>query len=248
VTVTCREGTSAELTRDGFAICQGTIDPAALDPAVDALEGEHSQTLASRRAGFRDIFAIPSLAELAQRPELRHLASLLLGKEAFVVRALLFDKSAAANWKVAWHQDLTICVRERIDTAGFGPWSQKEGIPHVQAPVEILDRMIALRLHLDPCVQSNGALRVLPGSHLDGKLTAAAIEAWRRSTPERLCAAARGDILVMRPLLLHASSTASEPSHRRVLHLEFAADELPGGLQWHAMPRQREVAPRAPFV
>ena len=34
----------------------------------------------------------------------------------------------------------------------------------------------------------------------------------------------------MRPLLLHASSSAAtEPESRRVIHIEFADDELPDG-------------------
>ena len=236
---------SRALQREGFAVCHGMIDSAALDRAANALEKAPSQMFAGRRAGLRDVFAFPALSALTERPELSHLAGTLLGKEAFVVRALIFDKNAESNWKVAWHQDLTICVHERIDTPGFGPWSQKEGVPHVQPPVEILERMITLRLHLDDCAQSNGALRVLPGSHLDGKLTAQAIESWRISTPEFPCIAARGDVRAMRPLLLHASSAASDPRHRRVLHLEFAAEELPGGLQWRAMTGQPVVASNA---
>lgn len=223
-----------KLLRDGFSIYPEMIDSAALDHAVDAVEEAQSHMATDCRAGIRDVFAFPALAALADKPELRRLASELLEKEAFIVRTLVFDKTAAANWKVAWHQDLTICVQKRMDAAGFGSWSQKEGIPHVQPPVDILERMITLRLHLDHCDQSNGPLRVLPGSHLDGRLTPAAIEKWRNSTPQRLCVAARGNILAMRPLLLHASSAATEPRHRRVLHLEFAAEELPGGLQWHA--------------
>ena len=214
------------------------MDHAALDYAVNALEAARSQTLGGRHAGLRDVFAVPAPAALAENPEFRRLASALLEREAFVVRALFFDKNAEANWKVAWHQDLTICVRERMDAAGFGPWSMKEGVPHVQPPVEILERMVTLRLHLDDCDQSNGALRVLPGSHLGGKLSAAAIENWRRGTPERVCATARGEVLAMRPLLLHASSATSEPRHRRVLHLDFAGEELPGGLRWRTMAGQ----------
>jgi hypothetical protein len=40
----------------------------------------------------------------------------------------------------------------------------------------------------------------------------------------------------MRPLLSHASGRSGEGTalHRRVLHLEFAADPvLPDGYQWH---------------
>jgi hypothetical protein len=37
---------------------------------------------------------------------------------------------------------------------------------------------------------------------------------------------------LMRPLLLHSSVSAAEPANRRVIHIEFAAAELPDGVQW----------------
>jgi hypothetical protein len=38
--------------------------------------------------------------------------------------------------------------------------------------------------------------------------------------------------MLMKPLLLHASSKVSIDSGRRVLHFVFAPAELPGGLRW----------------
>jgi ectoine hydroxylase-related dioxygenase (phytanoyl-CoA dioxygenase family) len=156
-----------------------------------------------------------------------------LGLDAFVIRDLFFDKTSEANWKVAWHQDLTIAVRHRIDLPGFGPWSEKDGVPHVRPPVELLERMLTVRLHLDDCGEQNGPLRVLPCSHRHGKLDANAIRAWRAEVPAVVCTIKCGGVVLMRPLLLHASSPARRPEHRRVIHLEFAAEELPGGLQWY---------------
>ena len=74
----------------------------------------------------------------------------LMGRRAQPVRAVLFDKTPAANWSVAWHQDRTIPVVERIEVDGFGPWSRKDGILHVAPPVGVLERMITLRIHIDP--------------------------------------------------------------------------------------------------
>jgi hypothetical protein len=85
--------------------------------------------------------------------------------DAFAVPATLFDKTADANWLVPWHQDLTICVKKKVDVPGYGPWTIKAGVPHVQPPVAILDRRLAVRIHLDNCSERNGALRVLPGTH-----------------------------------------------------------------------------------
>jgi len=46
----------------------------------------------------------------------------------------------------------------------------------------------------------------------------------------------------MRPLLLHGSSAAKAPNGRRVVHLEFTADELPDGIRWRRLARcQAEV-------
>ncbi len=150
------------------------------------------------------------------------------------VRGILFDKRADANWLVAWHQDLTICVKERQQVAGYGPWSVKHGVPHVQPPMALLDAMITLRLHLDEATHSNGALRVLPGTHRFGRLDAQQIEAFKKEGVEETCTAAAGDVLLMKPLLLHASSKAESPAHRRVVHLEFAPlHSLAACLQWH---------------
>jgi hypothetical protein len=148
------------------------------------------------------------------------------------VRAILFDKSPETNWLVAWHQDLTIAVREKRELAGFGPWSVKEGQPHVQPPTQLLKRMLTLRLHLDDADEENGALRVLPGTHKLGKLDAARIQSLRAEIPEHVCTARAGDVLLMRPLLLHASGKSTSQRHRRILHIEFSGFELPGGLVW----------------
>jgi ectoine hydroxylase-related dioxygenase (phytanoyl-CoA dioxygenase family) len=165
-------------------------------------------------------------------PAVRRLAERVLGPACFVVRGILFDKTPDANWKVVWHQDLTIAVASRQETAGFGPWTIKEGVVHVQPPAALLERMAALRIHLDDSTSENGPLRVIPGSHLSGRLSTLAIEAWRERVPDQECVAAAGDVILMRPLLLHASAPAIRPGRRRVLHLEFAAEALPSGLEW----------------
>jgi ectoine hydroxylase-related dioxygenase (phytanoyl-CoA dioxygenase family) len=146
--------------------------------------------------------------------------------------SIFFDKTPDANWKVAWHQDLTIAVRQKIEVACFTAWSVKDGVAHVQPPIEVLERMLTLRLHLDDCGPANGPLQVISASHKSGRLTARQISEWREQQPAEICSVTRGGALLMRPLLLHSSSTATEPKHRRVVHLEFAAGPLRNGLQW----------------
>jgi len=125
-----------------------------------------------------------------------------------------------------------------MDAPGFMGWSVKDGVTHVHPPADILERMVALRIHLDHCGLENGPLRVLPGSHRHGKLDEEEIEHWRRTTEEVSCCVAQGDVLVLRPLLLHASSPAQSPSHRRVIQVEYACGPLPAGLRWFERPTQ----------
>lgn len=225
---------AAHIEHEGFAILPEAVSAAALDTLLEALATLAPGMEPRRRGGTRDLFeSVPEVRGLARSGVMREAAEAVLGPGCFAVRALLFDKTPEANWKVIWHQDLTIAVRERRAVEGFGPWSEKAGILHVQPPVALLERMVAVRLHLDDCGAENGPVRVLPGSHRAGRLGPKDIAAWRERTSPVECIVPRGGLLVMRPLLLHASSPATVPAHRRVLHLEYAADSLPDGLEWH---------------
>jgi ectoine hydroxylase-related dioxygenase (phytanoyl-CoA dioxygenase family) len=154
------------------------------------------------------------------------------GHGAFPVCARLFNKNPAANWLVPWHQDLTIRVRERRDVSGYGPWSIKDRVHHVQPPVGVLEGMLAIRIHLDSADSRNGGLRVLPGTHRFGRIPGGRIAELAESIPAVSCDADRGEALCMRPLLLHASSRSVEPRARRVIHIEYATCQLDGGLEW----------------
>ena len=226
------------ITRYGFAFAPNAIDAVTVSSLVAALDDAADAPSARQRGGvyaIRNLLeAVPVVATLAASPQMRALTVPILGEASFAVRGILFDKTPGANWNVVWHQDLSIAVRERHDVPGFGPWSEKAGVTHVQPPVAILERMLTVRLHLDDCDEANGPLRVLPGSHCHGRLTPEQIRQWRGQTPAVPCPVFSGGALLMRPLLLHASSASQTPRHRRVVHLEYAAEALPGGLQWHA--------------
>jgi ectoine hydroxylase-related dioxygenase (phytanoyl-CoA dioxygenase family) len=218
------------LDRTGFAIVPSRFDEATIDRIAGEVDTIHPTR---HGAGARNLFDLAVIRGLALTPQIMKLVEEVLGPKSAAVRALWFDKTSDANWKVSWHQDLTIAVRERRDVPGFGAWSTKAGVAHVQPPVWILESMLAVRLHIDPCSAANGVLRVLPGSHRAGRIAESDIERWRADVGEVECLAERGDLLLMRPLLLHASSPAVAPTRRRVLHLEFSGTELPQGLQWH---------------
>lgn len=196
----------------------------------------------SRRGGVRNLLEHAVVRELACSSPVRSVAQLVLGSACFAARAILFDKTAAANWKVIWHQDLTIAVERRVATPGFCAWTNKSGVPHVQAPVALLGRMLAIRVHLDRCGLENGPLRFLPGSHLVGRLSANAIAQWRTETLPIAPTVERGGLLAFRPLLLHASSQATAPAHRRVVHIEFAAEDLPAPLRWSTRVSRQPAA------
>jgi len=215
----------------GWIVTEPLLSPARVDLVCDELSS--LAVGGTRRGGVRNLLDVAGIRELARYPAVRTVAEAVLGSGCGAVRGLLFDKTPAANWRVAWHQDLTIAVRERRDVPGYGPWSTKTGVPHVQAPAAVLERMLAVRVHLDDCGPDNGPLRVLPGSHRSGRLTTDEIAAWTARADAVECTVARAGILAFRPLLVHASSPARSPAHRRVIHLEFAAAALGDGLQWH---------------
>ena len=218
--------------REGFAVVESVLTSGLASEIIAALDDSENQTdLHARRNLLRDFRAVHALA---QSPSIRELVEPLLGPAARPVRGLFFDKTPDANWKVAWHQDLSIAVKKRIDVPDFGPWSMKQGVHHVQPPAPILENMLTIRLHLDDCLADNGPLLVIPGSHAHGVLRPAQIAEWHSKLTPQMCEVSRGGALLMRPLLLHASSAATNPSHRRVIHLEYSADQLAGGLVWEA--------------
>lgn len=147
-----------------------------------------------------------------------------------------FEKSRARNWLVSVHQDLSIPVAAQTGNSALLKWSRKEGALYVQPPDEFLERLVAVRVHIDDCDIDDGPLRVVPGSHVRGRLEPAAAVAARQTQGEVACSGSRGSVLVMRPLLLHASSKATGNSARRVLHFLFGPREIPYGLRWqHAV-------------
>jgi hypothetical protein len=217
----------------GFTIVDRGLEGHEVDAVLRELQPLETSLYAAGRGGLRDALRIsPPTRRLVTHPSVRHVVDAVLGPGAFAVRGVLFDKHAGANWKVPWHQDLTIAVRHAVPADGYGPWSAKAGVPHVQPPQQILESMITVRVHLDDCDSSNGPLRVFGGSHRSGRLSDASIAAVANSIEPVTCTCHRGGLLVMRPLLVHGSSSATVPSRRRVLHLDFASCSLAGGLEW----------------
>jgi len=228
------------LQEDGFSILPSVFGGEQVEALIEIVSKIDDDKGVRSRGG---VYAVRNLLQLsAQINELAHSVKVRsivdehLAKAAFPVRGTLFDKTAGANWLVPWHQDLTICVVDRIDVPGYGPWTKKAGWCHVQPPASILEDMLSVRIHLDDCDESNGALRVLPGTHTRGRLTPELIEEKRHSVAPISCRAQAGDVVLMRPLVLHASSAANKAVHRRMIHIDYASSQLPGGLRWSVAP------------
>jgi len=193
-----------------------------------------------------DLFAIrqflkeiPDTQEIIFSTKLTELISQLFGDDYFVVKSIYFDKPEQSNWFVAYHQDLTISVDRKIDLQGFGPWTTKQNQFAVQPPIDIVENNFTIRIHLDDTTEDNGALKVIPRSHLKGIYRPETID-WTVEN-EITCNVPKGGIMIMRPLLLHASGRTTNNLKRRVLHIEFSNQLLPGDLRWSELCRYQQA-------
>jgi hypothetical protein len=218
------------LDDDGFMVLPNVMGAADLERLSAGLA---SLMASDSSPGIRDLAAKSMAVRMfISAPCIRELVMPVLGPHAVMVRSIFFNKNAEMNWQVAWHQDLSIAVRAKADVAGFGSWSVKEGIPHVQPPTALLEKMLTVRLHLDPADETNGALWVVPGSHRKGRFSAQGAANIANTAAQHLCAVHAGDAMLFRPLILHASRKAISDQPRRVIHLEFCAEPLPAPLAW----------------
>lgn len=227
-----------EFKRNGFVILESMLDDKTVSALIEKLSTLKPTEAVSRKNeaiyGVRNLLNIsPDVKEFSESETVKNLAKKFLGRKAKVVRAIYFDKNPSANWKVPWHQDLTISVKEKRESEGFSAWTTKAKIRHVQPPIDILEKMVTLRFHLDDADETNGALKVIPESHLRGRLSAAQIKSIREANESAICRVKQGDCLIMRPLILHSSSAGTNPKNRRVIHLELSASTLPNGLEFY---------------
>jgi len=215
---------------DGVALVRGILT------AAECLELARlvAETATGRSGGSRRLLELAWCQSLARR--LRERLPVLSTASRVAVQCTYFEKSTAQNWLVPIHQDLAIPVREQREAPGFLAWSRKEGEIFVQPPAQVLEQLVAVRVHLDPCSEADGPLQIVPGTHNLGVLTPQSAVSAREARGVVACVAELGDALLMRPLLLHASSKATGASMRRVLHFLFGPSELPHGVQWrHAV-------------
>lgn len=187
---------------------------------------EHLQLINLEGAGSRELLTEQWCIALAKQLKDHSKLTALLPKNPVAIQCTFFNKSAEKNWLVPIHQDLSIPVKERLDSIGFTGWSAKQGMLFVQPPASILEQIVALRLHIDDCHKAHGPLKVVTGTHLAGRIPEKEWLTIRDQQGEQECIVNAGGAVVMRPLILHSSSKAIEANGRRVLHFLFAPAEL----------------------
>ncbi len=232
--------TANTLERDGFLLLRGVYGEKEIgglrSQLIAALASDRTEAVRRSEQGHvfaaRNVLAIwPSAAEVWRQPDCVDILREVLGPDFGLVRGLNFDKPPEHTWTLPLHKDMTIAVRDnRVPSKHFSKPTTKIGVPHVEAPVSVLERMLTLRIHLDAATSDNGALQVIPGSHRTGK------ELSSDNAKAMPILAAVGDVLAIRPLVSHSSGKSVEGTnqHRRILHLEFAANRtLPDGYQWN---------------
>lgn len=183
-------------------------------------------------------YDFPQGSGLLQHAALRYVAEQLAGilnnNSIQPVQIFVLDKTPGQNWELPWHQDRYIAVKEKKEIPGYNNWSSPAGVPYVEPPVQVLEKMLTIRIHLDECHEFNGPMWMIPGTHRSGYLDKEEIEHISRKTKKVCGTFPRGGILLFHPLLLHYSPLSQSPDNRRVLQIEYANRSLlNASLQWH---------------
>ena len=227
VTTELSPSDAGTFANDGALRLRAALDASDLHRLEQAVAG-----LPQDQAGIR-LRGLPALASFLVSPgPVWQAATSVLGDAARPVRAILFDKTARANWGLPWHQDRTIVVTDRVEVDGFGPWTVKSGLLHVAPPFDVLAAMVTLRVHLDAVPATNAPLLIAPGSHRLGQIPERELKSVVEKCGTAVCLAEAGDIWLYATPIVHASDAARRPAHRRVLQVDFAVGDLPGGLTW----------------
>jgi hypothetical protein len=216
----------------GFKIGFEIEDEVFSDSECDRLLNALAHPITRSRVGTRNLMANSVITQLASDPRLLRITNNFFGKTLIPFKATLFDKSHESNWLVAWHQDTALPMLEKFDRSGWGTWSEKAGINYVNAPADVLARILALRISLDASTPFNGSLKIFPDTHRGGILSRQEIQQIVHTQVPQACLVKRGGVLAMSPLLLHGSSKTESEEPRRVLHLEYTdALEIADGIK-----------------
>ena len=228
------EKNKIELEENGYSVLSDLYSDAELVRISTCLQNaeENSSFLKTNNLfAIRQLFKnVPELGELLFNKKLSELISNLSQSEYFLTKAIYFDKPSESNWFVAYHQDLSISVDKKADLENYVNWTFKKSQNGVQPPIHILNDTITIRIHLDDTDKNNGALRVIPKSHLNGIVRSDSKE-WNIRN-EFVCEVKKGGVMLMKPLTLHASNKTTNGKKRRVIHLEINKHQLAAPLKW----------------
>lgn len=227
-----------EINTEGFAIINDVYTENETEKLISLIENvteNETENVTFRKS--QDLFAIrqfhkeiPETLNSIFNQNLKEIIESNFGAGYFITKSIYFDKPEKSNWFVAYHQDLTISVDKKIEIENFENWTIKQNQFAVQPPKEILENNFTIRIHLDKTTKDNGALKVINNSHSKGIFRVENLEI--ESEIETICEIEKGGIMIMKPLLFHASNKTTNNERRRVIHIEFSKQELPSGLKW----------------
>ncbi|KRD08166.1 phytanoyl-CoA dioxygenase [Flavobacterium sp. Root901] len=229
---------SAGITTEGFSIINDVFTKNEIEKIISLIDEKTKNNLNNNT--FRqsqDLFAIrqfhkevPETLNIIFNQNLKKIIESNFGKGYFITKSIYFDKPEKSNWFVAYHQDLTISVNKKIEAENFENWTVKQNQFAVQPPKEILEDNFTIRIHIDKTTKENGALKVINNSHSRGILRIENLDF--ENEKETVCEVDKGGIMIMKPLLFHASNKTINNERRRVIHIEFSRQGLPPGLEW----------------
>ncbi|EDP95574.1 phytanoyl-CoA dioxygenase family protein [Kordia algicida OT-1] len=227
--------TIEKLQKEGFSVINSVYSEAEITEIIDCITKASADVRSDENA--KHVFAIrqlmkkiPELKSLLFTEKFHELLKNVFEEDCFLTKAIYFDKPSESNWFVAYHQDLSISVDRKQDVSNYTNWTFKKGQYGVQPPLDILENIVTVRVHLDKTEKENGALKVIPKSHLKGIYRPETID-WTTET-EHVCEVEKGGVMLMKPLTLHASNRTTNHKQRRVLHLEFSTKQLAKPLEW----------------
>lgn len=227
-----------EINSEGFTIIDNVYSENEIEKLIslieDVTENDNAKTTFRKS---EDLFAIrqfhkeiPETLPFIFNQNLQDIIASNFGEGYFITKSIYFDKPEKSNWFVAYHQDLTISVDKKVEIQNFENWTTKQNQFAVQPPKEILENNFTVRIHIDKTTKDNGALKVINNSHSKGILRIENLDF--ETEKETICEVEKGGIMIMKPLLFHASNKTTNNERRRVIHIEFSKQELPNGLEW----------------
>lgn len=227
---------TTEINSEGFTIINSVYTDNEIEKLISLIEKmteNKTETATFRKS--QDLFAIrqfhkeiPETLPFIFNQNLHDIIESTFGKGYFITKSIYFDKPEKSNWFVAYHQDLTISVDRKIEAENFENWTTKQNHFAVQPPMAILEKNFTIRIHLDKTTKENGALKVINNSHSKGIFRVENLE----TENETICEVEKGGIMIMKPLLFHASNKTTNNERRRVIHIEFSNQKLPSELEW----------------